>query len=270
MARALCGRPVQDSKGGRCQRERGKGIQRCRWHWLKAQTPDIQAAWADARLSKAPEPHRARVPKEEWPPGERWCAGCQSFVPVWYATGSRCKACASRAAHASRVKSVYGLEPGEYEELLAFQGGRCYICRRRPGKIRLAVDHDHQTNQVRGLLCANNENGCNRAIIANLEGSEGGGRAAAQRVLDYLTLPPYARMKGVTEREVVVALSVEGCCGACSGTGVSGEIETNGLCWDCRGTGHAHAGPCEPLSAPLPAQEAPRDPWGPDRPPPPF
>ena len=31
-----------------------------------------------------------------------------------------------------------------------------------------------------------------------------------------------------------------GCCTACAGTGVSGDAETNGKCWDCLGTGHPH------------------------------
>lgn len=30
------------------------------------------------------------------------------------------------------------------------------------------------------------------------------------------------------------------CCTSCRGTGISGDIETNGRCWDCRGTGHVH------------------------------
>lgn len=32
-----------------------------------------------------------------------------------------------------------------------------------------------------------------------------------------------------------------GCCSSCRGTGTSRDIETNGRCWDCYGTGHAHA-----------------------------
>lgn len=33
-----------------------------------------------------------------------------------------------------------------------------------------------------------------------------------------------------------------GCCTSCDGNGVSASSpETNGLCWDCRGTGHPHA-----------------------------
>jgi hypothetical protein len=40
----------------------------------------------------------------------------------------------------------------------------------------------------------------------------------------------------------------EGCCGACDGRGHDiSAPETGGLCWDCRGTGHPHLGPCTPL-----------------------
>jgi hypothetical protein len=34
--------------------------------------------------------------------------------------------------------------------------------------------------------------------------------------------------------------SEKGCCSACDGTGISGDAETNGRCWDCYGTGHTH------------------------------
>jgi len=59
------------------------------------------------------------------------------------------------------------MTPAEYDRLLSVQGGLCAVCRRdevardRRGRIRpLAVDHDHDTGAVRGLLCAN----CNVAI----------------------------------------------------------------------------------------------------------
>ena len=39
----------------------------------------------------------------------------------------------------------------------------------------------------------------------------------------------------------------EGCCGACDGRGRDlAAPETGGQCWDCRGSGHAHVGPCSP------------------------
>lgn len=54
-----------------------------------------------------------------------------------------------------------GLTLVEYRTLLKRQGGKCAIC----GNInengrRLAVDHDHKTRNVRGLLCHN----CNSAL----------------------------------------------------------------------------------------------------------
>lgn len=47
------------------------------------------------------------------------------------------------------------------------QDGRCAVCRRpeRFFKVRLAVDHNHKTGEVRGLLCSR----CNRHVVALLE-----------------------------------------------------------------------------------------------------
>lgn len=53
-----------------------------------------------------------------------------------------------------------GLSPEDYDLLLVAQGGVCAVCGIAPQGRRLAVDHDHDTGEVRGLLC----NGCNRAI----------------------------------------------------------------------------------------------------------
>lgn len=57
-------------------------------------------------------------------------------------------------AHAKRVESTYGLREGEYEALLAFQGGVCALCGKPSVRKRLAVDHDHKTGRVRGLIHA--------------------------------------------------------------------------------------------------------------------
>lgn len=68
---------------------------------------------------------------------------------------------------------AYGLTPEDYERMLVEQNGLCAICNRpetaastkprRTGERtvrRLAIDHDHATNRVRGLLCSR----CNLAI----------------------------------------------------------------------------------------------------------
>jgi hypothetical protein len=54
----------------------------------------------------------------------------------------------------------YGISDEDYEAMLLRQGGACGICRRKPGKRRLDVDHCHVTGQVRGLLCRK----CNSGI----------------------------------------------------------------------------------------------------------
>ena len=52
----------------------------------------------------------------------------------------------------------YNLTLDGYAALVEKQQGKCAICRREL-KV-LCVDHDHQTDRIRGLLC----HGCNRAI----------------------------------------------------------------------------------------------------------
>lgn len=92
-------------------------------------------------------------------------------------------------AHETYVSKVYGLGPGEYERLLAVQDGKCAICRRATGKARrLAVDHDHATGEVRGLLCKP----CNRTIL-------GFGGETLRRALDYLTNPPMTQLRAHTK-----------------------------------------------------------------------
>ncbi len=63
-------------------------------------------------------------------------------------------------AHERSVMRSYGLLSGEYKWMLDRQNGRCAVCGNRPVTIRLAVDHDHLTQRVRGLLCRR----CNRAL----------------------------------------------------------------------------------------------------------
>lgn len=49
----------------------------------------------------------------------------------------------------------YGITRAEYQRLYESQKGRCFICKRssQPSGDALAVDHDHQTGKIRGLLC---------------------------------------------------------------------------------------------------------------------
>lgn len=90
--------------------------------------------------------------------------------------------------HAKRVEQVYGITHEFYWELYEFQGGKCYICERATGKTKkLAVDHDHDTNEVRGLLCGP----CNQGVIGHLHNSI----EALERAIEYLKDPPAARLR---------------------------------------------------------------------------
>lgn len=58
---------------------------------------------------------------------------------------------------ANKIKTMYGIDISEYNNILAKQNGRCAICGKSKDEFKrnLAVDHDHKTNKVRGLLCDN-------------------------------------------------------------------------------------------------------------------
>lgn len=50
---------------------------------------------------------------------------------------------------------TYGITLDQYNEMLEAQGGGCGICGKTPeeeGKA-LAVDHNHETREIRGILC---------------------------------------------------------------------------------------------------------------------
>lgn len=67
---------------------------------------------------------------------------------------------------ASQLRARYAIGLDDYAQMLHAQGGVCALCRQpethvRRGKVvQLSVDHDHDTGEVRGLLC----NSCNRGI----------------------------------------------------------------------------------------------------------
>lgn len=59
------------------------------------------------------------------------------------------------ATRQENLKSKFGISVEQYEAMLDRQGSRCAICEHIPDEDekRLAVDHNHDTNEVRGLLC---------------------------------------------------------------------------------------------------------------------
>jgi hypothetical protein len=84
--------------------------------------------------------------------------------PEWVAsriaavTGSDKKKLADRKSY---LKRTYGISLEQYDAMLAAQNGVCAICdEARPDERTLHVDHDHETGEIRGLLCFR----CNQAI----------------------------------------------------------------------------------------------------------
>lgn len=121
------------------------------------------------------------------------CSRCKTEHPVshFHRTGpggqfSRCENCRQpERRHAKRLpytpeqtrrsnlRRLYGITPEEYDARRAAQDYRCAICRRGEGELvavrtgrprldglpsaepmKLHVDHDHETDAIRGLLCA--------------------------------------------------------------------------------------------------------------------
>jgi len=75
---------------------------------------------------------------------------------------------AKRVHRNSRLKKKFGITVEDYDRMLINQNGVCAICNQPETKanqfgiIRLAVDHNHKTGRVRGLLCTNCNNGLGR------------------------------------------------------------------------------------------------------------
>jgi len=92
---------------------------------------------------------------------------------------SRCKKCINKAVseytkknpdkhknwvRISHLKIKYGLTIQDWDNLFQEQQGRCAICGKHQSELKkpLCVDHNHETGQIRGLVCYK----CNPAIGA--------------------------------------------------------------------------------------------------------
>ena len=72
------------------------------------------------------------------------------------------------------VERKYGLTQENYEAMESAQDGRCAICLLSLLDVRVHIDHCHETNRVRGLLCSK----CNQALGLLMERSSNAARAA--------------------------------------------------------------------------------------------
>jgi len=127
------------------------------------------------------------------PSGKLWlsttCRDCELAANrAWHQENKRDRS-AWRAEHSDKVKKYnkvayskmtdeqkklisrrstlakYGLTPEDYQVMFDMQDGKCSVCQRTPegngvSRHNLVVDHDHDTGQVRALLC----DFCNRGL----------------------------------------------------------------------------------------------------------
>lgn len=89
---------------------------------------------------------------------------------------------AQEQARRTKLKQRFGITIEQYYELLERQNNVCAVCRRDADsfKTALAVDHDHHSGVIRGLLCID----CNRRVIGRRRAPEG--IALFQNASDYL------------------------------------------------------------------------------------
>jgi len=87
------------------------------------------------------------------------------------------------------LRNLYGITAEQYSEMLLAQNNCCAICKchksknvtdKRNDKVRnLAVDHDHKSKKIRGLLCYR----CNIAVGMLVDSAE-----RASNLVEYLKL----------------------------------------------------------------------------------
>lgn len=78
----------------------------------------------------------------------------------WCQRNKDARAVISRKHH---LKKKFGISLDTYNEMFSQQSGSCAICGKHEldnGGKRLAIDHNHETGQIRSLLCHN----CNTGI----------------------------------------------------------------------------------------------------------
>lgn len=93
---------------------------------------------------------------------------CRRHYSSWYRHGTPYAPVRSRARKGERphrvyVRAQFGLSKADVEDMKAAQNNLCAICGRafeRTGMGRPALDHCHETNRLRELLCGY----CNRGI----------------------------------------------------------------------------------------------------------
>lgn len=116
--------------------------------------------------------------------GNKPCPHCREMKPLGefpraqrskHGVSSWCKPCCQEwresrrgDANAAERYRLYGVTAIDYARMVAAQGGHCACCGGDPTSRGLYVDHDHDTGDVRALLCHH----CNAGLGAFRDNSE--------------------------------------------------------------------------------------------------
>jgi hypothetical protein len=121
---------------------------------LRPECKVCNVAARKAKYAENPAPYIARVKQWQQENSERLNA---------YRREYRSRPERKRADRDAHLRRKFGIGIDDYERMLAEQNGGCRICGTPPPENgSLHVDHDHDTGQIRGLLCVS----CNNAIGA--------------------------------------------------------------------------------------------------------
>ena len=150
------GKPAPNRNRCRPCLDRAKGVME---RYRKNHRVEIRARRNAAR---AADPDKARRDEAAWRAANR---ERDRMAKRAWASANKEKVAKCRVKHRALererfMRRAYGIDGKTYDAMLAAQGGACAACRDAPGKTHLAVDHDHETGAVRGLLCGQ----CNLAL----------------------------------------------------------------------------------------------------------
>lgn len=131
----------------------------CYVAWRRANKPDVEASYR----KKYADTHRTLIRDSQ----QRYYLRNREAI-LTAAKNRRIQATEEqkRLMRDRSLKSAYGIGIDDYQRMHDDQKGLCGICsqkqqaRSKSGGRPLHVDHDHQTGQVRGLLCQR----CNVAL----------------------------------------------------------------------------------------------------------
>jgi hypothetical protein len=174
--------------------------------WHKQGCGGAANAFATPNLSRRWSVRMAAANLIAFPATSKRCAKCVATKPLseFYVHAksrdglqSYCKVCQKainaanhikrdrtpRQMRAAHLHQRFRMTEEDYSKLLANQRGGCAVCARKDNRgRRLAIDHNHTTGAVRGLLCF----GCNRVL--------GAIEKFPHRFMKYLRYPPARRL----------------------------------------------------------------------------